>query len=175
MTTRKKNKAIQSILSRLENELKELLPGKGIFHESFLEMEYRNSEVRRQLIKYILNKINNFYKVTDEYRIDFDRVNIEHILPRKPHENWNLSPKEIKPYVNLLGNLTLLSKKLNSAAQNSTLDKKIKEFEQSELPITRELTEYLKKANLKWDKDRIFKRHEDLADLAYLKIWAVST
>jgi len=106
---KKRDKMVSSILSRLENDLRELLPTEALFIESFLKLDYRNSEQRRQLIKYILSKFNSYYQPTDEHRIDFNRVNIEHILPRKPNDEWGLSANEIKPYVNLLGNLTLLS------------------------------------------------------------------
>ena len=151
-----------------------MLPTEALFIESFLKLDYRNSEQRRQLIKYILSKFNSYYQPTDEHRIDFNRVNIEHILPRKPNDEWGLSANEIKPYVNLLGNLTLLSKKLNSAAQNSTLDKKILEFKQSELSINKELTAYLKAIDLNWDRDHIYQRHAEMAQLAYSRIWAVT-
>ncbi|MFQ5586917.1 MAG: HNH endonuclease family protein [Thermodesulfobacteriota bacterium] len=89
---------------------------------------YKRSEQGRKLIKYTLDKIDNYFKQTDEHLIDFDRVNIEHILPQNPSKEWGLSKEDIIDYVNKLGNLTLLSKILNSKIQNGPIDKKLPEL-----------------------------------------------
>ena len=104
---------LEFIFAKLKNDLIEELPSKGLFLENFNEISYKNSTENRKLIKYILENINSHYKESDEYLINFSNVNIEHLLPRTPDREWKLSKDQIQSYVNKLGNLTLLSKKLN--------------------------------------------------------------
>lgn len=163
---------IQSTFEDLKKELLELFPSFEFFKDSFQNIEYKNSDQSRQLIKYILNEINGLTE-SGEYLINFDNVNIEHILPQKPENEWGLSQKEIKPYVNKLGNLTLISKIINSTAGNKIIKHKIKDLEQSKLPITQGIVDRLKALDLKWDEDAILKRHDELAGIAYNQVWAL--
>jgi hypothetical protein len=161
---------VQSIFSELEYELGAEAPSETLFKESFRELSYKNSEQGRRLIKYILARIDSHFRQTDEHRIDFGNVNIEHILPQTPSKEWKLSKKEIKNYVNLLGNLTLVSKVINSKVQNGPLDQKLPELAKSELPINQQLVQRLGELG-HWGKNDIIERQDLLADLAYKHIW----
>lgn len=162
---------IQAIFASLEKDLKEEYPKYQLFEESFSDVSYKNSEKNRKLIKYILSNIDSHYRTTNELIIDFSNVNVEHILPQNPDASWQLSKKQIKPYVNKLGNLTLVDKRINSRLQNKTIEKKLPELEQSTLPLTIELVKQLKKTSGKWDEQAIIDRQKELAKLAYDKIW----
>jgi len=164
---------IQSIFTELEKTLKNTSPTEIQFKEFFADLTYKRSEQGRKLIKYTLGKIDNYFKQTDEHIIDFDRVNIEHVLPQNPSRSWGLSKKDIKDYVNKLGNLTLLSKILNSKIQNGPIDKKLPELEKSELAITQKLVQLLKDNNKEWDQKQIEQRHSGFGDLAYNHIWVI--
>ena len=161
---------IQSLFSELKTELTEEKPPFEYFNEQFQEIRYKNTETGRTFVKYILSEINNIEE-TEELKIDFTNVNIEHILPQKPDSDWGLSKVNIKPYVHLLGNLTLVGKKINSRIGNKPLNHKVKELEKSRLKITVDLVNYLKTNNLKWDNEQIYKRQKELAKIAYHKIW----
>jgi hypothetical protein len=169
----KATRKVQSIFSKLEKELKSEAPSEILFMEYFPELAYKNSEESRRLIKYILGKINDFYKETDEYLINYNTVNIEHLLPQNPDKEWNLSKKAIKDYVNKLGNLTLLSHIINSKVQNSIVPKKLPELKKSELAITRELVKILEDLNCQWGEEQINARQKELAEVAYKYIWAL--
>jgi hypothetical protein len=162
---------IQSIFSELEKTFRNISPSEIQFRESFNSLAYKSSEESRKLLKYILGKFDNYYKRTDEHLIDFDRVNIEHVLPKNPCKKWGLSRGEIKDYVNNLGNLTLLSKILNSKIQNGTITDKLPELELSELAITQKLVEFIRMSNGEWNSESIAKRQSEFADLAYHRIW----
>lgn len=164
---------IQAIFSRLEASLRGMLPSEEVFAKSFANLSYRNTEESRKLLKYILGKTNSFLSKTDEHRIDYNAVNIEHILPQKPHKEWKLKRTEIRLYVDLLGNLTLLSKRINSRIQNAPLSQKLPEFEKSELAITKQLVEELKATKGQWGEREIRNRQNELAQLAYRNIWAI--
>ena len=84
-----------------------------------------------------------------------------------------MSKQEIKGYVHKLGNLTLLSKILNSKAQNDVLSRKINDLKKSELPITKELVKKLENLNLLWNEEQIILRQSELAKLAFEKIWSL--
>jgi hypothetical protein len=109
----------------------------------------------------------------DEYLINFNTVNIEHLLPQTPDNEWKLSKKEIKDYVNKLGNLTLLSHIINSKAQNSIVSKKMPELKKSELAITKKLVTTLEELNNQWGEEQINARQKELAEIAYKHIWAL--
>ena len=172
-TSKKISAKIQSLLSKLKKDLQEQCPSKELFKDCFMLLSYKNSEKNRMLMKYILSEINDHYKKTKEQKTDFDYVNIEHLIPQKPDKAWKLTAKEIKGYVNKLGNLTLLDKTINSKAQNKTIKDKIKELRQSELPITKEIVRELEREKQKWNEELILKRQESFVSLAYEIIWKI--
>lgn len=161
---------VNSIFDNLINELKQEKPTKDFFIGSFNDFSYGRSEKNRKLIKYVLSEIN-YINSTGEHKIDFDRVNIEHLLPQKPSKKWGLTKKQIKNYVNKLGNLTLLSKRLNSTVSNKIIEDKIDELSKSEIAITKKLVDDLRSSNYKWGEDEINSRHLELAEISYDKIW----
>jgi hypothetical protein len=164
---------LNSIFSRLENELKNEAPSKAIFLESFPDLYYKDSEESRRLIKYILGRINTFYEGTNEHLINFNAVNTEHMLPQTPDKEWKLAKKDIKDYVNKLGNLTLLSEVINSKVKNAIIAKKLPEYEKSKLGITLKLVQSLKDLNNKWGEAEINTRQMEFAEIAYEQIWRI--
>tara|TARA_Y100000996_G_C22346183_1_gene570779 strand:+ start:57 stop:731 length:675 start_codon:yes stop_codon:yes gene_type:complete len=165
---------VQQQFSSLHNDLVEILPSKELFKEKFSEFSYKKSSNGIKIVTYFLSKINTHLSTTNEHKIDFSNVNVEHILPQKPHKDWNLSKEEIKPYVNLVGNLTIFDKRKNSGVQNFIIDKKITEFKESELAINKRLVNRLNEIELVWNKDEIQKRHSYLSDLAYDEIFSIT-
>lgn len=164
---------IQAIFQELEKELRDATPSEQEFKMRFMELAYKNTEEGRKIIKYVLARMNSYLSATDEHKINFNSVNIEHILPRNPHKDWKLAKKEIAGYVNKLGNLTLLSTKLNSQAQNLTIDKKLSELQISELAITKDVVQFIDQNGNNWNETLIMARHVNFAELAFRKIWAV--
>lgn len=162
---------IQSSFSELERELKEISPNKDFFISEFRDISYKNTEQSRRLIKYILGKIDNNYRSTKEELIDFDNVNIEHLLPQKPSKDWGLRRTDIKEYVNKLGNLTLVDKRINSIGSNKIIKEKMEVLVGSELPLNKKLVEDVRNNNYLWDEDFIYKRQGELAELAWDAVW----
>lgn len=162
---------INSIFSSIEKELKAEKPNRQFFIESFEDIAYKPTEKARRLIKYILERIDE-HGGTREYKIDFNNVNIEHILPQKPDKLWGLSTDEITEYVNKLGNLTLLSEKINGDVQNKIIEKKLPELKTSKLLVTKTLVKRLVRLKGKWGEKQIAERHKGLAEIAYDHIWS---
>jgi len=130
-----------------------------------MDIEYKNYP----LVVYILSNIEKFKgQRTEEF--NFTKTNIEHILPQDPTE-WSLTKKDIKEYVNMLGNLTLISKKINGPMGNKPLKKKVKLFKESKLNINEELLKKFKILGYEWDEKEINKRQKELAEFAYDVVW----
>jgi Protein of unknown function DUF262/Protein of unknown function (DUF1524) len=163
-------KGVSRSLDTLVNELKELVPGPEVFKERFREVSYRSSEQTRIFIKYLLSKMNRF-STTGELEVDFDVVNIEHILPQRPDEAWGLKKGDIKEYVNLLGNLTLVHEVINSKAGNKTAEAKASELGKSEIGITKDVVRLLESRNYVWDEPGIKERQDSLAKIAHERVW----
>ena len=110
---------------------------------------------------------------TTEHLVNFDEVNIEHLLPQKPRKkDWALNKEEIKEYVNTIGNLTILCKKLNSIAGNKPFKEKFIELQKSKLPINTDFINFIKRHD-RWDKATIAERGKYLIDMTYDTIFTV--
>lgn len=162
---------IQSLFSALEKELKDISPHKDFFISEFKDISYKSTEQSRKIIKYILGKIDNSYRTTKEELIDFENVNIEHLLPQNPGKEWGLRKSEIKDYVNNLGNLTIVDKTINSIAGNKKIQEKVDILMTSNLPINGKLVEWIKDNNYQWDESFINKRQAELGEIAWEKVW----
>ena len=161
----KRGKSIQRELSNFKEELKSKYPHKNFFVEKFTDIEYKNYP----LVIYILSNIEKLKGGKSE-EFNFTKTNIEHILPQDPTE-WGLTKKDVKEYVNMLGNLTLISKNINGPMGNKPLKEKIKLFKESKLNINKELLEKFKILKYKWDEEEIKNRQKELAEFAYDVVW----
>lgn len=111
-----------------------------------------------------------------EERVARGTLAIEHVMPRKWHTHWPLNgaqEAERDRALHTLGNLTLLTRKLNSKQSNGPWlgeDGKRAGLEQHDvLFLNREL---LKTAGDQWTDDAIAERTKDLIE-AILRIWPV--
>lgn len=164
------NEILKGMISDFEGVKSEYVTHDVFIGRFVEEMDY-SKPARRGMIKYTLQKINDHYSGgTGELTIDETRVNLEHVLPQRPEE-WDLTEGMVEGYVNRIGNLTILSKKLNSQAGNKPLKGKFPKLEESELEITKKLVEYIKDSGMKWDQKMIMDRSTSLASLSYKEIW----
>ncbi|MCW5873857.1 MAG: DUF262 domain-containing protein [Anaerolineales bacterium] len=168
---KQRTKEVQRLFASLAEELKNERPNRSLFKDEFMNIRYRNTKPARLLVTYILSRVNDHFEKTAEKVIDFSEVNIEHFLPQKPSKQWNLTVKEVRDYVNLLGNLTLVSKGLNSSAGNGSAKEKVQLLEDTQIMLTQQLLETVRSKGYKWDKKMIEQRQEDLERLAYEKVW----
>jgi hypothetical protein len=88
--------------------------------------------------RYLLRELEHAKRNTGEVAVEGpDKVHVEHIYPQDPAgERW----PEHAQFVNRMGNLTLLSKRLNTSIKNADFQlKKPKAYEQSDILMTKEL------------------------------------
>jgi len=93
----------------------------------------------------LLLKINEAYVSKVDTQIEFSTSNhsIEHIMPQTPEDDWNyVSDKTHNKYLHTLGNLTLVSKNLNSSLSNKAYKEKEEKYKLSNYAITREIGKF---------------------------------
>lgn len=140
------------------------------FTTAFINEASSNANAREILFCISLYQIYN--PKNDIGKLSSSSYSTEHMMPQKWETNWSISgmdetaKNKRNKKLKTLGNLTLVTKSLNSSMKNAAWEKKkkaLKEF--SLLKIT---TDYIE--NTEWDETKIERRSSDLASMA-LKIW----
>lgn len=133
--------------------------------EDFVARFQRASVSRMATARYLLREIEHAKRITQEVAVEgTDRVHVEHIYPQTPNgEKW---PNHLA-VINRLGNLTLLSKRLNVSIQNADFaTKKEKAYGNSDILMTKELLE-----RDVWDAVAIEDRQRRLSEYVF-GIWS---
>ncbi len=150
-------------LKKLALDLKRNAPDDRIFEQEFAN--YVSPSTKISL--YILHKIETSIRGNREPLSRNPReITLEHIMPKKLDSSWKKAEKYHKNYLNRIGNLTLLSAKLNRT--NASFGRKRnKYYANSEVDITKTLIGYSK-----WGKNQIIDRQRDLGQKA-VNVWDV--
>jgi hypothetical protein len=156
---------VQSALEEFKDRLE--VPNRDFFIEKFKDIEYKNYP----LVVYILSNIEKAKGGTDEQIVDFAKVNIEHILLKDPTE-WGLTKKDTREYVDNLGNLTLISERINGSMGNQPLKEKLVWLKKSKLHLNQELVSKLESIN-KWNEKEIASRQREIAEFAHDIVWKI--
>jgi len=177
---------------RWTDDLKRVLRDRmsnSLFRERFEKnLTYKSSIKARGLIRYCLTTIDR--ELSPE-GFDSTSISIEHILPQNP-KKWNLTKMQIKPYVNTIGNLTLIHPDMNGVMGNRTLEEKIPVLQQSAVRLNEDLLDMIEYKSVEreiesenddtpmielvdipiWNQDSIERRTNDLLEKS-LKIWSI--
>jgi uncharacterized protein with ParB-like and HNH nuclease domain len=138
------------------------------FENDFTTKQFKNTTRNHKIVKYVLSKIE-LYKFGNEINPESDNYTIEHILPESADERWgDFSDEEINRSVYRLGNLTLLEKKLNRAADVLTYESKKEIFLKSNAEHTKEIVENYDS----WNENKVAARQKELAKHAKA-IWKI--
>ena len=149
---------------------KNLIPNDSEFKEKFAIATVSKNVIAT----YYLIKLEEYFSSSHELTPirNFDRVNLEHILPQK----YTKDLAKIWPYFNeedhatyhkKIGNLTLLNTKINSNLKNISFDFKKEEYNKSRLEITKNINAYKN-----WNPESIKDRQYRFAEAA-LEIWKI--
>jgi hypothetical protein len=132
---------------------------------------------RAKVARYILAKINNHMSTrlgpqgTEQIvNPDAKQVNLEHVLPQSLPLAWRSGFSQgvaIEDYVYRVGNLTLLTRKVNSNAGEASFAEKKLVLSSSALP----LNEMFKTID-KWTEVEIERRQNEMAKLS-LEVWRI--
>jgi uncharacterized protein with ParB-like and HNH nuclease domain len=145
------------------------------FKKAWLGLQFYK-RLKKSKLRMILEALEVALHTGKTEQVAIERtLTIEHLLPREWERYWPLSPandsqevqKKIerrKEMLDRIGNLTLLTKKLNPSVSNGPWDKKRKGIlSHSALNLNRLLPGV-------WDEDRIAERSEELFKIA-VKVW----
>ncbi len=94
----------------------------------------------RSVARYVLREVELSRRATEELDVALPpKVHVEHIYPQKPREGerW----ENHQAMLNRIGNLTLLSRRLNAAIKNAPYNEKRPAYQESEIVITNQLPE----------------------------------
>ncbi len=152
-------------ISSIINEIEKLNPSDQEFEISFKEKEFKSSKIPR----YILGKIES-YIGTKEKIVDFDSVHLEHIMPQKIDKWIKYDSKYEKlhqKFLNKIGNMTLLSQKINISIKNSIFTEKLKEYQKSEINLLKDI-----KLLTKWEESEINNNTQKYLNYAE-RIWKI--
>lgn len=155
-------------------ENQDLIPSFEEFRSqtSGLQLTARNKDYLWQL----LEKLERSARRTGEVQLDRIVVTVEHLLPQKPAQEWDLSKTDIKSYVDLFGNLTLLDFIINGSIQNQVPIKKlrrgdkdlrVKYLDDSEILITQDVVQQWESNGFEWNEKLIRERHRILIEKLY--------
>jgi hypothetical protein len=148
-----------------QKHLSALYPDDSQFHSAFSRKIVRGNAQAR----YILKKINELLAPSPAPRAEGDPFDLEHILPKRYGTVWEGLRREfpggIDKYVYRLGNMTLISARLNRNVGNAEFATKKKAYAADCMTITRKVLDAEK-----WTAEEIKNRQNWLAALA-CKIW----
>jgi len=145
-------------------------PSDSEFKTAFLNEFLSNSNAREILFCISLYQLSD--PRYDTKKLSSFNYSTEHMMPQKWETNWGREGMNESEKINrnkkikTLGNLTLVTKNLNSSMKNATWKEKKKKLDEySCLKITTDYT-----SETEWDEAKIDNRASDLA-LYGLKIW----
>lgn len=149
--------------------LKDIYPDDIEFKNSFCEKRIgKDNKLGRYIMLKLEKNVSNtvVYEPCDNER----QVNLEHILPENPNQDWSsdFDLSKAKEFIYRIGNLALLPVEKNQKrGSKSFKDKCNNAYKGCGLKITEDLLEYDK-----WNSDSINIRQNKLADIA-LNVWCI--
>ncbi len=150
-----------SLLKQFRKKLAGKRPPFAEFSARFEELKYSSAQTKQKpLVKYILCKL--YESNSPGLAMDPERMTIEHLAPENPTAPSNLTAENVAS----IGNLILVTEKLNNKLANKTFPEK--------RAILRSAKVWVDDVTLKaqsWGVSEIQERARLLADEAYNKVW----
>ena len=159
--------------------------------------ELTQSRIQKYRMRYILAKLTQYIEQQawdNPTHANLDNyldgsIHVEHILPETPTEEVMSAfdqPARYEEYVEMLGNLTLLEKTINTSVSNDVYEKKLPGYRQSAFLLTKSLAEKPKvgvntklnkaveelKSFETWSSSAIKERQKMLARIAH-RVWDI--
>lgn len=156
---------------RLKN-IDEILQGFTILpNDSTFLSSFATATISKQsLARYYLRMLEIGSSIESELvpNQDVAKVNLEHVLPQTPADKWpKWSQEDARAYQKRLGNLAIVSQKINSTIGNDGFDKKKLELAKSSFKFTKMIGE-----QEQWTTKEVESRQLQMAEAA-VKVWAV--
>ena len=110
-------------------EISKSIRDKTVSDKEFSRMfeEWKGNSSAKNVIRYIFRKIHGYIDKNLELNIDTSEVHIEHIMPQD-NSKWNIDANIHDEYLWRLGNICLLSGKINTKISNKIFSEKKEDF-----------------------------------------------
>jgi hypothetical protein len=128
--------------SQLSERMRAYVPTDVEFRDAF-----RNAQISKTVVaRYFLHSFESFRRGEARPQLGYfempeTSMNLEHILPVKPQDGWNISADDAQSYYKRVGNMALLSAKLNSKIGSSVFSEKKVIFGASTFLTTQEIAD----------------------------------
>jgi hypothetical protein len=149
-------------VAALKKNLVDLIPSDEQFKQAFETATVSKGVLARYYLRSLemaaKREANPWFIPNDDKQV----INLEHILPENPEENWeNFSEENVIIYAKKLGNLALLQAKNNSDLKSAPFKMKKKTYAQSPYVLTSQIAKVSD-----WTPSQIVLRQRGLAELA---------
>ena len=155
----------ESAVDEAIETLRSLTPDDETFKRGFVT----RSGMKHQIARYMLTRMENYWRKETIVSVRDANVTLEHIMPREPSE-WSLSESDRTNHAEIfiqLGNLTLLTSGSNSSLSNSPFETKRAFYRSEGNHINKDVV-----SSATWDSSTIRSRQESMAILA-AEIWSL--
>jgi hypothetical protein len=150
-------------ISTLKTKLRAKIPSYQEFEATFSELGYSEQFTKqKKLVQYVLARFTS--AAASGIAIDMEKMTIEHLASQNAKHPTALQANDIAR----IGNLLLVDNKLNGKLANKPFAEKKAALVKSNVPLDDLIT-----AANDWQGPQIRKRTQQLAKLAYEKVWKV--
>lgn len=155
-----------SNINSINNALKNSYPNDEDFKEDFRVKSMRTLQSPKKA-RYLLSEIE--VAIDPNSAIDSSSLTLEHILPENPDGEWidSFGKDDYNEHIDRLGNMTLVSKKLNQELSRKNFNEKKKTLKVSKQKITEKIQEYET-----WNSETVNDRQNWMATYAVQK-WKI--
>jgi hypothetical protein len=155
--------------SELAEAMRDYVPNDATFEQEFARARVTQSYLARYYLRALDHALAGEAEPERVANPETEVVNLEHVMPRVPSQEWHVDAETALACEKRLGNMVLLRAKRNVELGNTGFAKKKKVFEESGFLITRDITHYEE-----WGLDEINERQAKLAKLA-VKTWPIDS
>jgi hypothetical protein len=152
---------------QLADAMREHVPNDVSFEEKFWKATVSQGWLARYYLKTLDAVMSGESDPEWVANPEVEVVNLEHILPKTPSDEWKISPELAAANVKRLGNMVLMQAKKNNEAANAAFSEKRKEYKDSTFLITNSVAKYTE-----WTSKQIDERQAKLAKIA-LQAWPI--
>ena len=156
-------KTSKDLVKAMDNHV----PSDTVFEAAFSEARVSQAYLARYYLRAMELKVKD--QPDPEYipNSEKEAINLEHIIPDNPSDEWKIDSQIVEAYHKRLGNMVLLQAKKNVAIGNKTPAIKLKEFANSGFVLTREVS-----TKSTWGPNDVVERQKRLAALA-ITTWSL--
>ncbi len=151
----------------LKGAMAEAIPSDTLFKDAFKTASVAKQYLARYYLMTLEKSANKEENPELIPNADTSAVNLEHVLPKTLPSVWAFNPDQHRAYVKRLGNLAIMSTRLNSDIGNSSFEIKKPYYEASDFTLTEAISE-----NAQWTEAEINSRQARMAELA-VSTWRI--